>query len=53
MLPDTEHALKHTGIIKRSYYPCHNGTIRQPRANVGTAMWMELGVSFLTLGFSF
>lgn len=53
MLPDAEHALKQAGITKRSYYPSHNGMIHQPKADAGTAMWTELGVSLLTLGFSF
>ncbi|MBE3576186.1 MAG: hypothetical protein IMX00_00570 [Limnochordales bacterium] len=53
MFPDAEHALKHAGVSKRSYYPSHSGMIRQPRAEMGTALAIELGISFLAMEISF
>lgn len=53
LLPDAEHALKHAGIIKRSYFPSHDGLIRQPKVEMGTALWIEFGLSSLAFGVSF
>lgn len=53
MLPDLEHSLKRNGIIPRSYYPSHTGSIRQPRAEPEIAFLFELGVSSVAFKVTF